>query len=501
MLHAHRWLATAIAGLAMLPGLPAHAASTAPTWCPTVPGHQVECDTVSRPLVQADPALGTVDVAYALIRRSAVSAPAAGTIAVNPGGPGNAPIPLTGFYTALLEPLLTDHDLLLVDPRGTNASGALNCGLTLDTLAGRAAVQSAVARCGAVLGPRSRGYTATAVSDDIDAVRARIGVERLHLIGQSYGTYLMQVYARRHPSRVASIVLSGVLPVDADPLQGPGARAFPGMLRAVCERSAGACDADTAVADLRTFATRLRARPVTLVVPDPGGGASRTVTFTEGMLAGLALQNAASSNRGNPATIGVMGRFPAMLHDAVRGDYGRLTALAQRLWPGRGGDINESTASAMGCNDFPVLWRPNAPLAQRARQYGRALARTAPGRTGPFSPEATGSARYGFGDFCLQWPKVKGVRPYRPSGTTPDVPVLLLSGDLDANTPATQAAQVARSFTRTRQIVLPNLGHLVDFERSGCVTGLVSRFVRTGDPGSTACAALIPPLKVEPVTP
>lgn len=501
MTHAHRWMAAAIAGLALLPGLPAHAASTTPAWCPSVPGHQVECDTISRPLIQDDPALGVVEVAYALIRRSNATTPAAGTIAVNPGGPGNAPIPLSGFYTDLLRPLLADHDLLLVDPRGTNASGALDCGITLDTLAGRAQVQSAVARCGAVLGPRARGYTSTAVSDDIDAVRARIGVDRLHLIGQSYGTYLMQVYARRYPSRVASIVLSGVLPVDADPLLGPGARAFPGMLHTVCERSAGACDADTAVADLRTFAARLRAHPVTLTVPDPGGSASRTVTFTEDMLAGLALQNAAGGNGGDPQAIGVMGRFPAMLHDAVRGDYGRLAALAQRLWPELGGDINESTATTMACNDFPVLWQPSEPMAQRARQYRKALARSTPGRTGLFSPGATGAARYGFGDYCLQWPKVKGAKPYKPTGTTPDVPVLLLSGDMDANTPASQAAHVARSFTHARQIVLPNLGHLVDFERSGCVTGLVSRFIRTSDPGSTACITAIPPLKVEPVAP
>ncbi|GII94010.1 GNAT family N-acetyltransferase [Sinosporangium siamense] len=90
--------------------------------------------------------------------------------------------------------------------------------------------------------------------------------------------------------------LPGVLPLRADPLQGPGARAFPGMPRTMCDRSGGACDGGTAVADLRTLAKRLRAQPVTLTVPLPQSG-SRTVTYTESHPAGL-LQNAANSQAG-----------------------------------------------------------------------------------------------------------------------------------------------------------------------------------------------------------
>ncbi len=43
---------------------------------------------------------------------------------------------------------------------------------------------------------------------DIEAVRRRLGVERLHLFGHSWGGLLAQLYANRYPERVASMLLT-----------------------------------------------------------------------------------------------------------------------------------------------------------------------------------------------------------------------------------------------------------------------------------------------------
>jgi pimeloyl-ACP methyl ester carboxylesterase len=43
-------------------------------------------------------------------------------------------------------------------------------------------------------------------------VRAHLGIPRLDLYGVSYGTYLMTVFAQRHPTSVRSIVLSSAFP-------------------------------------------------------------------------------------------------------------------------------------------------------------------------------------------------------------------------------------------------------------------------------------------------
>jgi proline iminopeptidase len=42
---------------------------------------------------------------------------------------------------------------------------------------------------------------------DIDAVRAHLGVDRLHLLGHSWGGLLAQLYLAQHPGRVASLCL------------------------------------------------------------------------------------------------------------------------------------------------------------------------------------------------------------------------------------------------------------------------------------------------------
>jgi proline iminopeptidase len=42
---------------------------------------------------------------------------------------------------------------------------------------------------------------------DIDAVRVHLGVDRVHLLGHSWGGLLAQLYLSRHPGRVASLCL------------------------------------------------------------------------------------------------------------------------------------------------------------------------------------------------------------------------------------------------------------------------------------------------------
>jgi proline iminopeptidase len=43
--------------------------------------------------------------------------------------------------------------------------------------------------------------------DDLDALRAHVGLERMILLGSSWGGYLSMAYAARHPERVAGLVL------------------------------------------------------------------------------------------------------------------------------------------------------------------------------------------------------------------------------------------------------------------------------------------------------
>jgi pimeloyl-ACP methyl ester carboxylesterase len=103
------------------------------------------------------------------------------------------------------------------------------------------------------------------VADDFDAVRAELGVDRLDLWGNSYGTYLMPVYAARHPEHVRSMVLSGAYPIDFDPWGRDRAAAARRAIGLICARTHG-CHGDRVLRDVAALATRLRHHPVTFDV-------------------------------------------------------------------------------------------------------------------------------------------------------------------------------------------------------------------------------------------
>jgi proline iminopeptidase len=58
-------------------------------------------------------------------------------------------------------------------------------------------------------GPLARGASCTLLDqvDDLDAVRAALGRERIDLIGHSWGGYLVMAYTARHPEHVAHLLI------------------------------------------------------------------------------------------------------------------------------------------------------------------------------------------------------------------------------------------------------------------------------------------------------
>ncbi|MFB8275386.1 alpha/beta fold hydrolase [Nocardia colli] len=461
--------------------------SANPAWCPTVPGHEVSCGVLKRPVVADRPELGELDVRYALVRHSRRDAPVAGTIAPNPGGPGGPIIEQAELAVTLAESLLDDHDLLLIDPRGTGLSSPLDCGLGTEAveLASRARQRDVVGQCGERLGPRAAGYTSAATADDFDAVRARLGIPKLVLYGLSYGTYLMPIYAQRHPGTVQSIVLSGAYPIDFDPLSRPSAQAVSLTLHRICERSKQ-CDGDTAVADLAATMDRLRTAPLTF----------DGLSVTESQLSSLVFESASGGVGADPATLTPLGALPAALHKAVRGDDSALLEFVKATAPSDDGEA--PLAIAVVCNDYAKAWSPDMPIAQRDSAYQQALSATAPGEFGAFSAAGFDGGLSDGGDICLQWPSSGSVQPH--SNGLPDVPVLVLSGDLDANTPDVNGRLAAAQFRRATFVSVPNTGHVPGPEPSGCVLGIVDRFVRATSTDDLTCLDRIPPIAVTAVT-
>src|SRR3954452_4498284 len=171
------------------------------------------CASIGVALDRVHPAAGRTRIVFALLLRRDKSRPSLGTVVLSSG-----PIIAAGVeYAQGLAPLRARRDLLFIDQRGTGRSGAVSCrGFdgVVPALGPREQLLERIGACGRQLGSRAGFYGSAAAADDIDAVRAALGFERLDLWGASYGTYVMTIYAARHPTHVRSLVLHGAYPID-----------------------------------------------------------------------------------------------------------------------------------------------------------------------------------------------------------------------------------------------------------------------------------------------
>src|SRR5829696_1056413 len=195
-------LAALVLGLAAFAATSAQAAST----CPRPPGYTSQ--RVKVPLDRTGRDTGSVSLC---VQRKAASGTRAGALVFLAGGPGqSATVALTDRASSranlqgLLAPALATHDLIVFDQRGTGRSGNLRC---FDDLGG----PDPIAKCAAQLGRKRRHFTTPDSVEDIEAIRSRLGVEKLALVGVSYGTKVAEAYALKYPQRVERLVLDSIL--------------------------------------------------------------------------------------------------------------------------------------------------------------------------------------------------------------------------------------------------------------------------------------------------
>ena len=99
------------------------------------------------------------------------------------------------------------------------------------------------------------------------------------------------------------------------------------------------------------------------------------------------------------------------------------------------------------------------------------------------------------GNSCIRWPDRHGP-VQRTSGPFGDVPVLVTSGDLDANVPTAEGRLAARQFEHGQLVEVPNAGHVPEQEATGCAMSISTDFIRNQRLGDTSCLVRIPPVLV-----
>ena len=425
-----------------------------------------EMGEVRVPENRADPASREIAVRFVrLPSRAAAPAPPIVYLAGGPGGSGTAMAETRRM--ALFEALREHADVILLDQRGTGLSDRLPpCTSSVELPPGEALSRErwtefhrrGLDECLGFWdgeGIDIHGYTTWESAADIEAVRQRLGAERVSLLGISYGTHLALAVMKRYPERVDRALLVSV--------EGPDDTAkLPSRTHAYLGRLQAAIDADPAARARYPDVRGLIRGVLDAVEADPPRVTVRT-----------------RSGETFERTLGVM-------------DLQRTTGwmIAD---PDRAATILDAYAKASGgdytfFSYFPTRRVGFAPMAT-AMDLASGVS---PGRAARIEAERETAL---LGDALnAPMPHLAGAVPgltlpdaFREP-TAWDGPALIVSGTLDGRTYPEAAADVAAALPGSATITVQNAGHNPFFAHPDLVGLMADFFAGSAVPSQTLVA-------------
>lgn len=358
-----------------------------------------------------------------------------------PGIPGTVMAPIPPYFT-LFQRLRESADVIIVDQRGIGRSEpALDCPfdgmLPVDAFVNTdgliAALHQQVAACAEhwrARGVEPTAYNTVESADDIDDLRAALGIEKVDLLAFSYGTRLALAVVQRHSSRVGRVVLQGVNgPGLVVKRPGPVARKLQRLSELLKQDSAWRAPTDLLLA-ARTARERLERAPVAVLINDRRSGQPVTLRIGRKGFDAIVALNLDDA------------RLPALLVSVAAGDDRVLSRFLETAWNGLQGGTVGLMARAVNC----AADRPEARWKIAARESESA----------PFGTPIDNA--FLTDDFCralgYESPPVEFHGPVRSS-----IPALLLTGTLDATNPVENARDVAQNLPNAVVLDVENAAH------------------------------------------
>jgi pimeloyl-ACP methyl ester carboxylesterase len=405
----------------------------------------------------------SVAVVPALNRRAA-----AAPLFLLAGGPGQAASDLYVSLAGAFARINRDHDIVLVDQRGTGKSAPLFCSYPDDWQRSDEelpVIRQATRDCLSKYGERVRFYTSSVAVLDLERVREALGYREIDLYGSSYGTRMAELYMRKFPQSTHAVILDGV--IDPQQAIGPdtpadGERAL-NLIVARCRAAPDCTGAYPELgADLDALREKYGPEKTPLALADPTSGEPLEVEFNRGML-GAALRFLSYSAA--QASL-----LPTLIHEARIGRAGPLAA--QVVMTARA--VRDQLASGM---QNSVICSEDVPLFAVSPAARRQMAGT---YLGTDQLDA-------LDEICKLWPKGP-VDADLHSALISDIPSLLLSGEADPVTPPADAERLAGGLSRHRHLILRGEGH--GQAATGCVPQLMANFLDAPDPSRLDASCL-----------
>ena len=393
------------------------------------------------------------------------------------GGPGQAAVVVAESMHSLFRDIRKNRDIVFVDQRGTGKSNPFPCEfdtestkpmpITEEEALGREAVKECIAK----IKDYAAYYTTNYAVQDLDAVRAALGYEKINLWGGSYGSRVVLEYLRRYPSHTRASVIDGVAPVA---IALPWSMEADGLaaLQAINKQCANTPSCLTHFGDItkkaQAISSRLQANPQDIKITHPRTQEKVVVHMTAQDFSGvirLALYSRDLSSL-----------LPQVISDSESGDYSVLASLVY---------LAKSKSDMAGINygmHYSVVCNEDYPLYKD---------KTATEANLFFNSQMVQK----YSDVCEHWPRAQLPDDYW-APIKSDLPILALSGAVDPVTPPYWGEQVKVGLTNLTHIVVPGGHHIVTSE--GCIAQLITMFITTGDAKGldASCAQNIQPLAI-----
>jgi pimeloyl-ACP methyl ester carboxylesterase len=384
------------------------------------------------------------------------------------GGPGQAAADLYASYAGAFARANRNHDIVVVDQRGTGRSEPLVCSYPEDwddTEESIPELRRATQACLARYGDRVRFYTTSVAVGDLDRVRVALGYSAIDLYGSSYGTRVAELYMRRHPGETHAVVLDGVTyPEQAigpdTPLDGERA------LDLIVARCGSAPDCAAAYPNLTAELGELRGKfgpqKQPLVIADPTTGEPLPLEFNRGVFSAALRFLSYSAVEAS--------LLPALVHQAAIGRAAPMAAETFMLARQVRDQLASGMQNSVVCSEDVPFFHVGEAERQRIEQTYQ----------GTDQLDA-------LVEICKLWPKGP-VDADLHAPLSSAVPTLLLSGEADPVTPPADAERLARGLGRYRHLIVPGEGHgqIV----TGCVPRLMADFLDGAEPAALDASCL-----------
>jgi pimeloyl-ACP methyl ester carboxylesterase len=380
------------------------------------------------------------------------------------GGPGQGARSMAPVAARFFRAIRRHRDIVLIDLRGTGASGPLTCDTGDDEIAalGETDFASHARNCAATLEADPRFYTHRQSLADLDEIRQALGYDRVNLWGGSWGTRAALLYALRYPAAVRTVTLDGAvaLTMGFPRTASTEAQAALDALIESC-RNDQACHSafPDPRADIAAFDRRFKDGAITATVRHPRTNDPVTMAISKGLAFDI-LRGALYVPRDAAAVFQV-------IRAGAAGNFAPLAAQFVRTSSVTTDDMTVGATFSVLCSeDLPRVMHADFAREAKGSLFGTAYADIWRAR-------------------CEAWPTGAGIE--EADTAIAQAPALILSGGHDPVTPPRAGDAMTRHFTNHRHVIVPAAAHNTSF--SGCVPDLIAEFLERGqsDQLDTSC--------------